>query len=133
VPIETATPPVPAETAAPPVPIETATPPVAVPETPPPAPPASPVPPAPADDLAVAPDEIVVPPPAPPVKQGSRTAVRKAQAALKRLGFDPGPIDNVYGRSTRAAIMQLQRSQGLPVTGALDHATWAAMVSSLAP
>jgi hypothetical protein len=133
VPIETATPPVPAETAAPPVPIETATPPVAVPETPPPAPPASPVPPAPADDLAVAPDEIVVQPPAPPVKQGSRTAVRKAQAALKRLGFDPGPIDNVYGRSTRAAIMQLQRSQGLPVTGALDHATWAAMVSSLAP
>jgi hypothetical protein len=124
-----------------PVPVETATPPAAVPETPPAAvpetppaavpetpPPAASAPPA---DLAMAPHENAVQPPAPPASGGSRTAIRKAQAALKRLGFDPGPIDNVYGRSTRAAIMQLQRSQGLPVTGALDHATWAAIVSSL--
>jgi g-D-glutamyl-meso-diaminopimelate peptidase len=59
--------------------------------------------------------------------------IRNAQAALKRLGLDPGPIDNVLGRQTRIAVQQFQRSQHLPVTGQLDPATWSALVAQLMP
>lgn len=60
-------------------------------------------------------------------------SVRTAQAALKRLGYNPGPIDNVYGRLTRIAVIQLQRAQHLPATGVLDRETWSAIVAQLIP
>ena len=51
------------------------------------------------------------PPPA------TNTLVRDTQAALVSEGYNPGPVDGLMGRSTRAAIRAFQRSLGLPATG----------------
>lgn len=45
------------------------------------------------------------------------------QARLANLGFDPGPIDNILGPRTRAALSIFQRSADLPVTGEPDNNT----------
>lgn len=75
-----------------------------------------------------------------PARQGTGTplssrvlpgSVRTAQSALKQLGFDPGPIDNVYGKLTRDAVLQFQTAHSLPRTGALDADTWSAIVEQL--
>lgn len=58
-------------------------------------------------------------------------SVRNAQNALRRLGYDPGPVDNRYGKRTRAAIMQFQRTHRLPQTGHLDRETWSGIVAEL--
>jgi hypothetical protein len=42
--------------------------------------------------------------------------VRAAQIYLTYLGYHPGPIDGVEGRSTRSALNEFQEQQGLPVT-----------------
>ena len=39
--------------------------------------------------------------------------VESLQRALKRAGYDPGPIDGVIGRKTRQALADYQRQQGL--------------------
>jgi len=43
--------------------------------------------------------------------------VRKIQQSLKQLGYDPGPVDGIYGKKTRAAIEAFQRQSGLGVDG----------------
>jgi len=45
------------------------------------------------------------------------------QTDLVAAGYDPGPIDGVYGPSTVAAVEQLQTDAGLPVTGLVDERT----------
>ena len=45
---------------------------------------------------------------------------RLIQAGLKALGFDPGPLDGLFGRGTRTAIGKWQVSEGKPATGYLD-------------
>lgn len=50
-------------------------------------------------------------------------AVYAAQVALRRLGFNPGPIDGEFGRRTRDAMNAYQRQTGLPVTRDLDVET----------
>ncbi len=45
------------------------------------------------------------------------------QTDLKRAGYDPGPVDGIYGPQTVAAVQQLQTDSGLPVTGFVDEAT----------
>ena len=57
--------------------------------------------------------------------------IKNAQAAFKQLGFDPGPVDNVYGKLTRTAILRFQRAQHLPLTGVLDPQTWNVLVGQL--
>jgi len=37
------------------------------------------------------------------------------QMALKAAGFDPGPIDNIFGSQTKEALIAYQRAKGLPV------------------
>jgi N-acetylmuramidase/Putative peptidoglycan binding domain len=49
--------------------------------------------------------------------------VRTAQVLLSYLGLDPGIIDGVMGRRTRAALEEFQRKEGLPVNGDADAAT----------
>lgn len=49
--------------------------------------------------------------------------LRTAQAALTYLGNDPGPVDGLRGRRTRAALIQFQQRFGLPPTGDLDDGT----------
>ena len=44
----------------------------------------------------------------------------RIQQGLAALGFDPGPADGLFGRRTRNAIGQWQRSRGSEATGYLD-------------
>lgn len=37
------------------------------------------------------------------------------QTRLRELGFDPGPLDGIYGRRTKAAVAAFQRSRDIPV------------------
>ena len=43
--------------------------------------------------------------------------VRRAQATLSKLGFDPGPADGIMGAKTEEAIKAYQQKFGLPVDG----------------
>jgi peptidoglycan hydrolase-like protein with peptidoglycan-binding domain len=62
-----------------------------------------------------------------------RDLVRDAQVALRDAGFDPGEIDGVMGRKTRAALREFQASQGLPQTGRLDETTRRELLSAHMP
>ncbi|MCS6935006.1 MAG: peptidoglycan-binding protein [Chitinophagales bacterium] len=42
------------------------------------------------------------------------TRIRKIQEALKREGYDPGPIDNIMGAKTKEALLKFQQDKGLP-------------------
>lgn len=55
--------------------------------------------------------------------------LRTAQAALLYLGFNPGGVDGVIGRRTRAALSDFQEKFGLPETGNLDSATEAKLLA----
>jgi hypothetical protein len=48
--------------------------------------------------------------------------IRQIQMALKEKGFDPGPIDNVFGTQTKEALSRYQRENKLP-EGNLDFET----------
>ena len=56
---------------------------------------------------------------------GSR--VRELQQALVEAGFDPGPIDGVFGPRTEAALRSYQAAQGYEVTGIADVETLGAL------
>ena len=45
------------------------------------------------------------------------TLIRKVQRALKDEGFNPGPIDGIYGPGTVAAVNAFQISNGLVPDG----------------
>ena len=49
--------------------------------------------------------------------------VRAGQQALKERGFDPGPIDGIYGPRTAAAVTAFQRKENLTVTSRFDPDT----------
>ena len=53
------------------------------------------------------------------------------QTDLQRAGYDPGPIDGIYGPQTVAAVEKLQTDSGLPVTGFVDEATARALQDKL--
>ncbi|MEZ5864460.1 MAG: peptidoglycan-binding domain-containing protein [Geminicoccaceae bacterium] len=50
----------------------------------------------------------------------SREDVRRAQELLAEQGYDPGPIDGLYGPRTRAAVERFEQARGLPVTGTVS-------------
>jgi hyperosmotically inducible periplasmic protein len=54
---------------------------------------------------------------------GEQVHVRLAQERLKHKGFDPGPIDGIWGPRTAAAVGEFQRKEGLTVTSRLDADT----------
>jgi predicted lipoprotein with Yx(FWY)xxD motif len=54
------------------------------------------------------------------------------QTDLTTAGYDPGPIDGVYGPKTVEAVEQLQTDSELPVTGFVDEATARALQEKLA-
>lgn len=56
---------------------------------------------------------------------GPDPAVEKAQRALAAKGFDPGPIDGLFGPKTGSAVLRFQTANGLVQTGKLDTATMA--------
>ena len=73
----------------------------------------------------------------PGVKEGSRTgrrggarssaSVREAQQELSAAGFDPGPVDGVWGAQSSRAAQDFQRAHNLSVTGRLDRQTMNAL------
>jgi hypothetical protein len=52
--------------------------------------------------------------------------IKELQRALSSAGFNPGPIDGVYGPLTRAAVRRFQKAKGLP-SGALTIETLRAL------
>jgi hypothetical protein len=59
--------------------------------------------------------------------------LRTAQAALLYLGFHPGRIDGRMGPATRTALQRFQTSRQMPVTGALNAETFAAVTLAAFP
>lgn len=51
--------------------------------------------------------------------------VATAEHALKKLGFDPGPIDGHYGHATDTAVRAFQASLDDPMDGHLGPKQWA--------
>jgi peptidoglycan hydrolase-like protein with peptidoglycan-binding domain len=60
-----------------------------------------------------------------PQKRADR--VKSAQAALKKAGFEPGPIDGVLGPKTIKALKEFQKAKGLVSDGKLGDKTWGAL------
>ncbi|MDI6825539.1 MAG: S41 family peptidase [Bacillota bacterium] len=75
-------------------------------------------------------DEVQLPllPTGTTLKYGARgSGVRALQQYLAALGYNPGPIDGVFGPRTQAALVRFQRSEGLSPSGVADAATLAAL------
>lgn len=54
-------------------------------------------------------------------------AVKELQSRLKELGFDPGIIDGIFGRSTAAAITAFQWNRKLFADSIADLQTLSAL------
>jgi hypothetical protein len=59
-------------------------------------------------------------PPQVPAPLG-RDEVREAQARLRTLGFDPGPVDGAVGPRTEAASQRYRQERGLGELGGVDR------------
>jgi g-D-glutamyl-meso-diaminopimelate peptidase len=51
--------------------------------------------------------------------------VMLVQSLLTKIGYDPGPIDGIFGRNTQQAVIAYQRNNGLAPDGVVGPATWA--------
>jgi len=49
------------------------------------------------------------------------------QSMLETIGYDPGPIDGIVGRRTKAALRSFQANNGLPQTGSPNRGTRSAL------
>jgi hypothetical protein len=58
--------------------------------------------------------------------------VAEAQRLLTAIGYQPGPVDGVYGPRTGAALQAFQTEAGLLATGAFDAATMFALTQAAA-
>ena len=56
--------------------------------------------------------------------------VKKVQEALVEKGYDPGPVDGMWGSKTRAGLVKFQESEGLSASGELDGETKNRLLSS---
>ncbi len=59
--------------------------------------------------------------PAEKVRSLSQQEIRILQGQLTELGYDPGPVDGLWGKKTEAALKQFQQDQGVSVTGTVDE------------
>jgi len=57
--------------------------------------------------------------------------VRALQAILKTLGYDPGPVDGIFGSRTVGAVILFQQSEALLVDGIVGIQSRAALTESL--
>ena len=61
----------------------------------------------------------------PLLRKGSNDpAVRDLQEALKALGYDPGPVDGIFGSATEAAVKQFQQAREIAADGVVGRVTW---------
>jgi cell wall-associated NlpC family hydrolase len=64
----------------------------------------------------------------PTLRRGSRgESVRLLQTKPKQLGYDPGPIDGIFGSGTERAVKDFQADKGLVVDGIVSKQTWGAL------
>lgn len=56
------------------------------------------------------------------------TLVSKAQALLMAKGHDPKGVDGNFGPRTRTAVISFQTARGIPASGVINAATWAALL-----
>ena len=59
---------------------------------------------------------------------GGSKVVRGLQARLRKLEYEPGPIDGLLGPLTEGAILRFQRAHGLAVDGVVGPQTKASLV-----
>ncbi len=60
-----------------------------------------------------------------PLQEGAvGPEVKQLQERLQQLGFNPGPIDGVFGTGTKAAVIGFQKSKGLYADGIVGDKTW---------
>jgi Putative peptidoglycan-binding domain-containing protein len=57
-------------------------------------------------------------------KGAAGSKVKTLQARLEVEGYDPGPIDGIFGARTAAAVKSFQEYKGLKADGAVDEITW---------
>jgi peptidoglycan hydrolase-like protein with peptidoglycan-binding domain len=60
-------------------------------------------------------------------KGASGSKVKTLQVRLDVKGYDPGPIDGIFGARTAAAVKNFQEYKGLKADGAVDEITWKAL------
>jgi peptidoglycan hydrolase-like protein with peptidoglycan-binding domain len=61
----------------------------------------------------------------PVLKKGSHDpAVGDLQQALKALGYDPGPVDGVFGAQTESAVRAFQQAREIVADGVVGRVTW---------
>lgn len=72
--------------------------------------------------------------PTPTLREGAHgAAVRTLQEGLRKGGFNPGPVDGIFGPKTEAAVKAFQAKHGLQVDGIVGPKTWAALKSAHVP
>jgi peptidoglycan hydrolase-like protein with peptidoglycan-binding domain len=54
-------------------------------------------------------------------------SVVRLQELLLANGFNPGPIDGIFGSKTHAAVIAFQGSKGLVQDGIVGVKTWTAL------
>ena len=52
-----------------------------------------------------------------------KKTVFETQKKLKELGYNPGPLDGIWGRKTKRALKRFQHDNGLSKTGKIDSGT----------
>jgi putative peptidoglycan binding protein len=93
---------------------------------------------APSPSVPPSPTPTTAVPSATPSPMSAETAMTKAtgrqvQKALRRLGYDPGPMDGAFGPKTRDAVRRFQRAIGAEPTGSLTADEASRLVSAPAP
>ena len=63
-----------------------------------------------------------------PANEGFSPLIARVQRKLKRLGYDPGPVDGRLGPSTRAALRKFQRANNMPPTGKIEPGVMALLL-----
>lgn len=68
------------------------------------------------------------------LRLGSRgDLVREVQSKLTELGYDPGPVDGIYGHKTRKEVVRFQESRGLEADGVVGPVSLKAMGIAVKP
>ncbi len=52
-----------------------------------------------------------------------KATVFKTQKKLQELGYNPGPLDGIWGQKTKSALKRFQHDNSLSMTGKLDSIT----------
>lgn len=60
-------------------------------------------------------------------KGSNGSKVKTLQVRLDLQGYDPGPIDGIFGARTAAAVKSFQENKGLKADGEVDEITWKAL------